>query len=313
MLCVALTALTAAIAVLHVRAKFAAVSADAESGAPPTPSRTARVGGLFVAIAAKVGLLHPALDKSSPGDPTPVMWWVGWSIATLLRGVLALAAFTMWVAAAAALEKNGGLTVKDTKYGELREPALGWAVWMLLLSLFSFAHDFVALVLQAPLVVHYFLRRRTPPAWLSTLATVLKWLVEMPHATAALQLVLFGTSTITALCAGAVSKDTNGGYVYTVVLLYLSLIARVPIIIFATARLIAVLVLPLADVVASRIENQSRASLSQVRSSFLLFAMLFFVCSYILHESKTNRVRVFRRRWLAPEPKKVVRWRTRTP
>ena len=88
-----------------------------------------------------------------------VWWCVGTTAATLLRLLLALAAFTMSIAASTALAVDGDAVHKT--HGALQEPAKGWAVVLLLLSLVTALHDTVVLLLQIPIVVHCIVKRVT--------------------------------------------------------------------------------------------------------------------------------------------------------
>ena len=256
------------IAIIHgASQKAAAAAKESEASGTEAPPATLAEKASYYAerVANFMALFHPSADVASAGKArtatnesgeSHVLWCVGAVVSTVLRLLLALAAFTMWIAASAALAKDGDAVHKE--HGALQEPALGWAVMLLLLSLASALHDTVVLILQIPILVHYIARRMTPPSWLAALEKTIKWVIEMPHALCATQGLLLLVGVIVALGAGSVSQDTNDGYVYTLVLLYLTLPLRFAVALFALTKLLIVAVLPLTEQVASRSHDKAR-------------------------------------------------------
>ena len=65
-------------------------------------------------------------ETAGASGKNQTLWIVGAIVATVLRLLLALAAFTMWIAAAAGLAEEGDSVHKT--HGKLQEPAKGWCV-----------------------------------------------------------------------------------------------------------------------------------------------------------------------------------------
>ena len=87
---------------------------------------------------------------------------------------------------------------------------------------------------------------------IDVLEKVIQYGVELPHAVCVTQALLLSAGVIVALGAGSVSQDTNDGYVYTLVTLYLTLPLRFIIELFALTKFVLEHLLPLADRVAAR-------------------------------------------------------------
>ena len=189
-------------------------------------------------------------DEEDEGE-SQVWWCVGATAATLLRLLLALAAFTMSIAASTALAVEGDAVHKT--HGALQEPAKGWAVVLLLLSLVTALHDTVVLLLQTSIVVHCIVKcYSSSPRMIDVLEKVIQYGVELPHAVCVTQALLLSAGVVVALGAGSVSQNTNDGYVYTLVTLYLTLPLRFIIALFALTKFVLEHLLPLADRVAAR-------------------------------------------------------------
>ena len=259
--------------------------ADDEESIPARADERAngeRANGLLIAVVTHAGAFHPrdlaggargsrcGVEVSHDGEKALAgkkAFGIWFGVATVLRLLLVVLGSIMWIAAAASLEPDGGATVKDSRYGALQEPARGWAVWLLLLALFSFAHDVPVLLLQIPLGVHSFMHSGT---WPTLLERALSCVISSPFAVGVEVIVhalVSFAGAITALGAGGESKDTNGGFVLMVVVLHLSIVVRLVVLFFAVARLVTVLLLPASDAISARIADRSRASLSAKMAS----------------------------------------------
>ena len=79
----------------------------------------------------------------------------------------------------------------------------------------------------------------------------------MPYVICASSMLFLAVGVIVALGAGSVSQETNGGYVYTVTLLYLTLPLRFAIALFALVKLMIDCILPVTMTVEKKTREKA--------------------------------------------------------
>lgn len=203
-------------------------------------------------------------DGGNTAPKVETMWIVGAIVATLLRAGAALMAWSMWIAALSSLATEGPTVNSNT--GPLQEPARGWATAMLILSIIMCVFDTFLLLLQAlPFVqLVLILKANDSPA----LRSAIRWILELPHALLLSQGSLLVASIVVAFGAGATSTSTNEGYVYTTVVLYLTLPIRFIIWAAAGAALVQTQLLPRVLSVLTKTTKEKSAETLRTRESF---------------------------------------------